>query len=278
MIRLHPLLAFAILLPLSACTGEVSTGSGGGGSGGSGGSGGGCIMDGNVLIPGQSFLAPDGCNSCECQSDGTISCTDMECATGCFYQGQTYSPGQSFPLGDDCGNSCICEGNGEVSCTGIACNVSCSWHGMQYSVGDSFPAGDGCNTCDCEPDGTVICTEVACSGGCTYAGMMYPEGASFPALDGCNTCTCSGGAVGCTTVACACDPEKEWWNHYVATDPAQCAVIDYGCPMSTSGFENDCGCGCTQDPSCPQSFDCQPPATCDVPALQAMCPYSTIAM
>ena len=93
---------------------------------------------------------------------------------------------------------------------------------------------------------------------------------SFPSLDGCNTCTCGpDGAVSCTEIACACDPAKEWWRHYVALDPASCAAIDYACPPNTTMFSNACGCGCEEDASCPPFFDCEPPATCDPAALMA---------
>ena len=113
---------------------------------------------------------------------------------------------------------------------------------------------------------------------CVYAGTSYAVGEQFPALDGCNTCTCSDtGDVGCTKIACACDPKAEWYRDYVSTDPAQCQVIDFACPPNTTGFENSCGCGCQQDLSCPEFFNCQPPAGCDVQQIMATCPYSGIA-
>jgi hypothetical protein len=155
--------------------------------------------------------------------------------------------------------------------------VSCEYNGQTYPAGSSFDAGDGCNTCMCDDLGQVACTGLYCAG-CTYGGTDYPVGASFPSLDGCNTCTCTGSAqVACTEKACACDPKVEWWRNYVATDPSTCQVIDYTCPPNTTGFSNGCGCGCEQAASCPQWFDCMPPATCDAAALQAQCPYSGIA-
>ncbi len=195
---------------------------------------------------------------------------------GCAVGGHTYEPGQSFPAPDGC-NTCTCGADGSYGCTKMAC-VVCEWDGQTHQPGESFPAGDGCNTCSCEPDGTVGCTLMWCAS-CQYAGVIYQPGDSFPALDGCNTCTCDDmGNVGCTELACPCDPEAEWWRDYVATDPETCMVIDYVCPTNTTMFGNACGCGCEQDPSCPEWFDCMPPAPCDMEKIKEECPYSGIAL
>jgi len=272
-----------------------------------------CLVGDKTYAPGDTFPASDGCNSCTCQDDGTAACTLLGCITGCVHEGQTYDVGAVFPAGDGCNQcncgadgsvacghafcgciyegkqyqvgdnfpdpsgcaNCICTSDGSVMCEGPGC-PACVYEGQTYPDGDSWPAGDGCNTCQCE-QGMILCTELACLT-CTYAGTTYQPGDSFPALDGCNTCTCGAdGAVGCTKIACACDPSKEWWRHYVATDPATCMVIDYGCPPNTVAFSNGCGCGCEQDASCPEWFDCMPPASCDVPKIMEQCPYSGIA-
>jgi hypothetical protein len=236
-----------------------------------------CKLGDTTFAPGETVPAPDGCNTCTCQDDGTAICTRLACVTSCEYMGQSFAIGDTFPAGDGC-NTCECTSDGNVACTHMACVATCTWNGQTYPVGASFPAGDGCNTCECMPDGNVGCTAVWCGDGCVYAGTSYQVGESFPALDGCNTCTCEpGGVVGCTKIACACDPSSEWWRKYVAQDPAQCAVIDFACPASTTYFENGCGCGCEQDASCPQVFDCMPPAMCDTAAIMAKCPYSIIA-
>jgi len=164
-----------------------------------------------------------------------------------------------------------------VGCTLAYCAPTCEYGGKPYAAGQSFPALDGCNTCTCESNGFVSCSEMACPTGCAYGGKVYQMGESFPALDGCNKCTCTDQGVSCTELMCACDPDKEWWRQYVAKDPKQCAVIDYACPPNTKGFENACGCGCEQDASCPQWFDCMPPSPCDPAAIKEKCPYSGIA-
>jgi hypothetical protein len=82
--------------------------------------------------------------------------------------------------------------------------------------------------------------------------------------------------VSCTKIACVCDPATEWHRDYVALSPAECSVIYYTCPPNTTPFANDCGCGCQQSAACPEYFDCMPPSTCDIPQIEADCPYSTI--
>jgi hypothetical protein len=237
-----------------------------------------CTSNGHVYHTGETISAPGDCNICVCDSDGTLRCTTLHCPSPCTYQGMTYSAGVSFPAGDGC-NTCSCEADGMVVCTRLACAIDCTYQGQTYPPGVTFPAPDGCNTCQCQPDGTVLCGDLICPPSCVYAGASYPVGASYPALDGCNTCTCQpDGTSACTKLACACDASKEWWRHYVGTSPAACAVIDPACPANTTGFTNDCGCGCEQAASCPEIFDCMPPKSCDVAALKAMCPFSTIGI
>ncbi len=239
--------------------------------------GSGCDVGGSHYAVGDSFPSSDGCNTCECTKEYGAICSEFGCPPKptCEWNGNTYQVGDFFPTGDGC-NECECMQSGTVSCSLIACG--CVYDGVLYNYGDSFPAGDGCNQCSCSGSG-VICTDAYCEPECLYGGEVYVPGQSFPALDGCNTCTCNeGGSVGCTELACNCDPPKEWYRKYVSLDPKECQLIDYGCPPNTVGFENACGCGCEQDPSCPEWFNCMPPNGCDVKALKEKCPYSGIAV
>jgi hypothetical protein len=160
-----------------------------------------------------------------------------------------------------------------VVCTELACQITCNYGGKTYYPGDTFPAGDGCNQCSCTDYGEVSCTLGLCDPTCTYGGKKYTPGESFPSLDGCNTCTCTGTGVGCTKKACACDPAKEWWRKYYT--PKECAA-GVACPAYTTPFQNACGCGCEQDASCPEWYDCMPPSPCD-PDEMKKCPYSGVA-
>lgn len=86
----------------------------------------GCTFpDGRVCAVGQRCPAPDGCNTCVCNRDGTLSCTLL----GCVDAGP---PACTFPDGRVC------------------------------PVGQRCRAPDGCNTCTCSRDGTLACTEIAC--------------------------------------------------------------------------------------------------------------------
>lgn len=153
----------------------------------------------------------------------------------------------------------VCDATGQF-CGGIA----------------GLPCPDGF-TCVLEgsyPDAGGSCQPVSC----TYAGKQYAPGDSFPATDGCNTCTCTDdGHIACTEIYCQCDPEKEWWRDYKFTDPDTCAVVKYQCQPKTLPFSNDCGCGCQQDPACPEWINCMPPVTPECTQLQTDCPYSQVA-
>ena len=195
----------------------------------------------------------------------------------CDYNGTSYRYGDSFPAGDGC-NSCNCSEDG-VGCTTIGCvQWDCEWEGNYYAKGESFPAGDGCNECSCGAEGQVACTNEDCADGCVYAGNTYELGDSFPALDGCNTCTCDrDNQTSCTELPCMCNPEAEWYRKYISESLETCAVIDFGCPPNTIGFENQCGCGCEQNAACPEWFNCMPPQQCNVEQLKGQCPYSGFA-
>ena len=81
-----------------------------------------CLSEGHTV--GEHFPAGDGCNFCDCNADGTRTCTDRDC-------GPTFT---------------MCEHNGEM-----------------HDYGVRFAAGDGCNECLCAPSG-LACTRRTCPG------------------------------------------------------------------------------------------------------------------
>ncbi|MBK8258989.1 MAG: hypothetical protein IPK82_40810 [Polyangiaceae bacterium] len=237
----------------------------------------GCEWQGNFYEVGESFPAGDGCNTCSCDENGLVGCTAIWCQPECEYNGQTYPAGSQFPAGDGC-NTCTCDESGFVACTTQECPQQvCSHQGYFHSPGESWLTNDGCESCDCLADGQVLCSDNGVCGSCYYAGVLYQNGQAFNALDGCNTCTCVDGFPSCTEIACACDPEKEWYREYIA-GPEECQVIDFGCADPATAFENACGCGCEQPAWCPPFFDCMPPSNCDTTQIQILCPYSGIAL
>ena len=147
---------------------------------------------GDDCEPGDEVPAADGCNTCYCEDDGTLTCSAIGCGTGPEPQCE---PGSSVPADDGC-NTCECNDDGTIGgCTEIACEPD-----PQCEPGTSVPADDGCNTCECNDDGTIGgCTEIACEPACE-------PGTNVPAPDGCNQCECNDdGTVGACTEE-ACDP------------------------------------------------------------------------
>eukprot|EP00731_Ephydatia_muelleri_P026230 Em0018g330a len=55
-----------------------------------------CAVSGRTYYPGQSYVAPDGCNTCSCTQTGASVCTQRTCVV-CPVKGQTYTT---------CGSSC----------------------------------------------------------------------------------------------------------------------------------------------------------------------------
>ncbi|MEM6293261.1 MAG: hypothetical protein AAGA54_18460 [Myxococcota bacterium] len=137
---------------------------------------------GDACEPGETVPAADGCNTCTCDDDGALACTEIACEPDC-------EPGTTVPAGDGC-NTCLCNEDGSLSCTEIGCDPgSCE-------DGDEMPAGDGCNTCTCD-GGDWICTTIGCAPG------DCEPGTTVDAPDGCNTCEClDDGTLACTEIAC----------------------------------------------------------------------------
>jgi hypothetical protein len=118
-----------------------------------------CQVGDQSYAEGDTFPAPDGCNTCSCQADGSMACTEMGCVDGCSYDGQHYNTGDSFPAGDGC-NSCTCAADGSVGCSTMGCTTTCTYEGQVYYPGDKFePAGGSMcgDMCTCLENGTVDC-------------------------------------------------------------------------------------------------------------------------
>ncbi len=68
---------------------------------------------------GERYSVGDDCNFCDCNSDGSTSCTSRDCSGsslgGCDYNGTSYDYGQRFMASDSC-NECVCAASG-LACT-----------------------------------------------------------------------------------------------------------------------------------------------------------------
>ena len=165
---------------------------------------------------------------------------------------------------------------GSPSGGGAGGDGSCIQGDVRYKNHESWKCD--CNTCYCT-DGQFSSTLAACYT-CQQGSTSYLAGDTFPSTDGCNTCTCeASGQIACTEKACVCNPSTEWSKKYLSTDPKTCAAADFACPTNTKLFGNDCGCGCQQDPYCPEWIDCMPgPQTTSCADQMAKCPYSKVAL
>ncbi len=123
---------------------------------------------GDDCEPGDVVPAADGCNTCECQEDGTLACTEIACDPTDTDGDPTdptageCEPGTWVPADDGC-NMCECLDDGTIGgCTEIACDPT-DPTGGECEPGTQVPADDGCNVCECLDDGTVgPCTEEGC--------------------------------------------------------------------------------------------------------------------
>lgn len=204
--------------------------------------------------------------------------------------GGSAGTGGTGPRGGSAGTGGVAATGGSAGTGGST--INCALVGCAMPPLCATRCKEPCGCCPCA-DGqsqTINGAQYVCAGGCyapvpdagtacTYRGRTYAQGAVFNAGDGCNTCSCGSGSVAaCTEKACTCDPTKEVnRRQYVGKSAAQCAVIDFACAGTTTMFQNSCGCGCEQDPSCPEWFNCMPPAPCDPQQIKATCPYSGLA-
>jgi len=156
----------------------------------------------DACAPGDTFDAPDGCNTCTCPDSGKISeapCTEMACVDPDPDPDPTdaCTPGDIFDAPDGC-NTCTCPASGKISeagCTEMACvdpdpdpepEVSC----MDPS-GSIFPEFD--DTCSADADCMVALHQINCCGTQIAIGINVAEGADFKAAEA----ICQGQYPGC---------------------------------------------------------------------------------
>jgi hypothetical protein len=274
-----------------------------------------CEMDGTYYAPGDQ-VGKD-CNACTCQDNGQFVCTAMACLPTCEWEGKTLKDGEKVLFEDGCGycvclggavactatvclpgqceldgvyyevgaqvaqdcNTCTCLENGVFACTDMGCPSTCEWDGQILHEGQKVLQDDGCNYCVCL-NGKVACETGNClPGTCFSDGKSFKVGENHTLKDGCTVCTCTeSGVFSCPVDACECNPEEEYYRHYVA-GAEECSMMDQPlCPDGATYFSNDCGCGCEMSSSCPDVVNCMPPADtdwCNDGALEA-CPYTSI--
>jgi hypothetical protein len=103
--------------------GSGASSGGMGGVGGIGGTGGApsCLEE---HLAGDRYPIGDNCNFCDCNADGTTTCTARTCPSvfpGCEYNGVDHAYAEVFPATDAC-NECTCAASG-LACTRRKCTV-----------------------------------------------------------------------------------------------------------------------------------------------------------
>ena len=196
-------------------------------------------------IPGETFPAADGCNTCTCPNSGLIAeadCTQL----GCFE----------------------CVEDADCGVVGFVCiDGACVLPEYACIPGAVFNADDGCNTCTCPESGLIseaICTQMGCADcledkDCGAAGFICVEGACV-LPDVCSADIDCG--VGTTQPYCigdivepatapACNVSTGQCYAKAVGDITDCAAIGETCqnghcvPLDLCNSDVDCGSGAT---------------------------------
>lgn len=191
-----------------------------------------CEYEGKDYKLHDKFQAADGCNTCTCEIDGSVACTERACDGSPAMCDEKYGcpTDASIPSKPDCDPKYGCPTDAG-SPTGAG---SCEYLGTSYKEGEFFLTKDGCNNCGCYGAMGIQCTDKVCyepdgsvaPGTCEYSGYLYKIGEGFAAKDGCNKCTCTEkGVVACSQFACPDDPGA---GMPVPNDAGVCG--EFSCP------------------------------------------------
>ena len=230
--------------PAAGSSARGGTSSGGTGSGGT------CEWKGQIYDKGESFPAGDGCNTCVCDSDGSVGCTEADC-NQCIEIQEAY--GAAIAEARSCDPN-LPDSCSELVFVGLQCGCYSFLNPEHADAIDRAAAaqqdfealscgGDVvCGACQ-EPTGAYCSSEGVCvdtfevgPGGasCTVEGQVYPSGSSgVPDPFSCNTCECVDGQLACTEINCPedCPPDT-----VPSTQCAECGPVDNCLSVETGGL------------------------------------------
>jgi hypothetical protein len=253
----------------AGATGSGTAGTGGGPTGGTGGATGGTSGTGATggtggtgagaasgaagspasCVPGASQPAPDGCNTCICQADGSWACTEKGCVSECSGK---EPPCQAPPPGCEyVGGGCV---NSQWTCGDVVCQTECKADpdcpAIKMACHDCPSGGVSCPSSNCV-NGACDIVWSACGGIAPGLACTDP-GTTAPADDGCNTCAC-GKDLKWSCTKKACPPTCDGPIIDCAAPPPGCNYVGGGC-----GADGNWTCGtlvcegqCQLDKECP---------------------------
>lgn len=150
--------------------------------------------------------------------------------SGCCLAFPTCGPNEHEVSADVCAQ--------ESSCHEVSICCSTIWCVEDIPQCDAYPS---CDAGDTRLDGP--CPPVAADG-------ADSDAATAPLPGSCYSRSLCGSTVWCLDTSC--DPSTEYNRKYIIDG----CPADWGCDGNTTKFQNACGCGCEQDPSCPEMFNC----------------------
>lgn len=200
-----------------------------------------CKVDTQSYTVGQTFPSQDGCNTCRCEEDGSVACTNKACISFCGGENNdtckanevcVYKVGVCEPTKSDVGvckpigtcsefkqpvcgcdsqtynNTCQAELAGITVRENKACpdpppaKKDCSYEGKDYKHGTTATVNEECDIrCTCD-DGKMNCNKPACERDCNEGGKTYPHGKKVLSDDKCTEYYCSDTELTVTKFCC----------------------------------------------------------------------------
>jgi hypothetical protein len=226
----------------------------------------GCTYAGRQYAAGETFPEAGSCNTCTCEKDGTVWCTQVACPT-CVGVASTYAAavedarrcdpqgtGQcAIYLAETVGCSCgVFVNGGQVDAIASAKGAA-----SLYELGDC--AGGICGNC-ARPLGSYCSSEGSCEdilpygAACKVGGIVYPSGANgIPDPSSCNECTCADGRLVCTEIGCPlpCPPDRAPASQCALCGEGNaCAIVEHGCLPTCGPGGSACAQGTCVDGVC----------------------------
>ncbi len=208
----------------------------------------GCAYQGTSYAFGESFPAGDGCNTCTCQANGSIGCTEIGCNL-CLTIENEYQT--AYEMAKTCNPTLSVEQCTHQGFAGLQCGCDTYFNAQnseaiaklselaeEYAV-SSCGYDVLCGACAAPSSGYCSaegrCEDLSYSGAaaCKVNGAVYPSGSSgIQDPVSCNTCSCDDGELSCTDLNCPlpCADGSAFGQQCARCGPTDgCEIVEYGC-------------------------------------------------